>query len=65
VPDVVGLDAATAERRLRQAGFAVRSVTRDTPDPAEDGIVLEQQPPGGASARVGTQVTITLGKLVP
>lgn len=65
VPDVVGLDAATAERRLRQTGFAVRSVTRDTLDPAEDGIVLEQQPPGGASARVGAQVTITLGKLVP
>jgi beta-lactam-binding protein with PASTA domain len=65
VPDVVGLDAPTAERRLRQAGFAVRSVTRDTSDPAEDGIVLEQQPPGGASARAGAQVTITLGRLVP
>jgi beta-lactam-binding protein with PASTA domain len=63
VPDVVGLDAATAERRLRQAGFAVSSVPRDTLDPAEDGIVLEQQPTGGASARSGAQVTISVGIL--
>jgi beta-lactam-binding protein with PASTA domain len=65
VPDVVGLDAPTAERRLRQAGFAVRSVPRDTVDPAEDGIVLEQRPPGGSSGRAGAQVTITVGVLVP
>lgn len=65
VPDVVGLDAPTAERRLRQAGFAVSSVPRDTQNPAEDGIVLEQRPPGGASARAGSQVTITVGVLTP
>lgn len=65
VPDVVGLDAPTAEQRLRQAGFAVRSVPRDTLDPAEDGIVLEQRPPGGSSGRAGAQVTITVGVLVP
>jgi beta-lactam-binding protein with PASTA domain len=65
VPDVVGLDAPTAERRLRQAGFAVRSVPRDTADPAEDGIVLEQRPPGGSSARTGAQVTIVVGVLTP
>jgi beta-lactam-binding protein with PASTA domain len=65
VPDVVGLDAPTAERRLQQAGFAVRSVPRATADPAEDGIVLEQRPPAGASARSGAQVTITVGVLTP
>jgi beta-lactam-binding protein with PASTA domain len=65
VPDVVGLDRPTAERRLQQAGFTVRTVPRDTSDPAQDGIVLEQRPPGGSSGRVGTQVTITVGLLVP
>jgi eukaryotic-like serine/threonine-protein kinase len=65
VPDVVGLDALTAERRLRQAGFVASSAPRATQDPAEDGIVLEQRPPGGSSARAGAQVTITVGMLTP
>ena len=65
VPDVVGLDAPTAEQRLRQAGFGVRSVSRDTTDPAEDGIVLEQRPVGGGRAPRGSQVTLTVGALTP
>jgi eukaryotic-like serine/threonine-protein kinase len=65
VPDVVGLDAPTAEQRLRRAGFAVRSVPRNTTDPAEDGIVLEQRPSGGALARRGSQVLLTVGALTP
>lgn len=65
VPDVVGLDESTAERDLRQAGFAVRSVSRNTADPAQDGVVLGQRPAGGTRARAGSQVTITVGVLTP
>jgi serine/threonine-protein kinase len=65
VPDVIGLDEPTARTRLRQAGFTVRTVTRNTPDPAEDGIVVDQRPVAGTPARAGTQVTITLGVLTP
>jgi serine/threonine-protein kinase len=65
VPDVIGLNEPTALSRLRQAGFAVRTVTRDTPDLAEDGIVLDQRPVAGTPARAGTQVTITVGVLTP
>jgi beta-lactam-binding protein with PASTA domain len=65
VPDVIGLDEPTARSRLRQAGFAARTVTRNTPDPAEDGIVLDQRPVAGTPARAGTQVTITVGVLTP
>jgi beta-lactam-binding protein with PASTA domain len=65
VPDVVGLDEPAAERDLRQAGFAVRSVSRNTADPAQDGVVLGQRPAGGTRARAGSQVTITVGVLTP
>lgn len=65
VPDVVGLDEPTAERDLQQAGFAVRSVSRNTADPAQDGVVLGQRPAGGTRARAGSQVTITVGVLTP
>jgi beta-lactam-binding protein with PASTA domain len=65
VPDVVGLDEPTARARLLQAGFALRTVTRTTSDPAEEGIVLDQRPLGGTPARAGAQVTITVGALMP
>jgi eukaryotic-like serine/threonine-protein kinase len=61
IPDVIGLDEPAARAQLRQAGFTVRTVTRSTPDPAQDGIVLDQRPAGGAPARAGTQVTIIVG----
>jgi beta-lactam-binding protein with PASTA domain len=63
VPDVVGLDEQSARTQLRDGGFAVRTIVQDTTDPAQDGIVLEQQPQAGAQARVGSQVTITVGVL--
>jgi beta-lactam-binding protein with PASTA domain len=65
IPDVVGLDRPTAERRLREAGFGARPVPRETTDPAEHGIVLEQRPAGGVRARSGSQITIVFGALTP
>jgi eukaryotic-like serine/threonine-protein kinase len=61
IPEVVGLDEQSARTQLRDAGFAVRTIVQDTTDPAQDGIVLEQQPGAGTQARVGSQVTITVG----
>jgi beta-lactam-binding protein with PASTA domain len=61
IPDVVSLDEQSARTQLRDAGFAVRTIVQDTTDPAQDGIVLEQQPGAGTQARVGSQVTITVG----
>ena len=63
VPDIVGVDEQSARAQLRNAGFAVRTIVQDTTDPAQDGIVLDQQPPAGTQARVGSQVTITVGVL--
>ena len=63
VPDVVGDDEATATERLEGAGFTVRVVTQDTTDPAEDGVVLSQSPPGGDRLGAGGRVTITVGLL--
>ena len=55
-------DDATAA--LQQAGFQVVVVQQDVTDPGVDGIVLRQNPAGGAQAKIGVQVTITVGKLV-
>jgi eukaryotic-like serine/threonine-protein kinase len=61
VPDTVGQDEATATATLEGAGFVVRRRTRAAPDPTQDGIVVEQTPAGGTTARSGSQVTIFVG----
>lgn len=63
VPDVVSQDEQTARTALTSAGFTVRVVDRPTTDPTQDGIVLEQAPPGGTQAPSGSQVVITVGRL--
>jgi eukaryotic-like serine/threonine-protein kinase len=63
LPDVVGIDEASAIRELETAGFVVRVVDEPTFDSAEDGIVIEQSPPGGATGRAGRTVTITVARL--
>jgi len=63
VPDIVGQDEATARGTLEGAGFSVQVVARPTSDPNEDGIVLEQRPPGGSRAASGSTVTIFVGKI--
>ena len=61
VPDTVGMDEATANSTLRDAGFTVRSVTRPVTDPSQDGIVIRQSPGGGTRAAPGSTVTIVVG----
>jgi beta-lactam-binding protein with PASTA domain len=63
VPDVVGLDEATATQKLKNAGFTVAVLDQDTSDPAEDGVVLDQDPPAGDRRRPGAEITIFVGVL--
>jgi beta-lactam-binding protein with PASTA domain len=63
VPDVTGLDEAPARQELEAAGFQVRVTDESVTDPAEDGLVLRQTPPGGSSAEDGAVVTLVVGRL--
>ena len=65
VPDVTSQDEASARQVLEQSGFSVDVQNQDTTDPAQDGIVLSQDPGGGTKAKAGTTVTIVVGRLVP
>ncbi len=57
-------DEASARQVLEQSGFTVDVQQQDTTDPAQDGIVLSQDPLGGTKAKPGTTVTIVVGHLV-
>jgi beta-lactam-binding protein with PASTA domain len=63
VPDVTGLDEASAQLELERAGFQVRVIDESTTDPAQDGLVLRQAPEGGSSAQGGAVVILTVGRL--
>jgi serine/threonine-protein kinase len=63
VPSVLGLDQASAEATLADAGFEVDVVESPTLDPANDGLVSEQDPPAGSEVDPGTTVTIVVEKL--
>jgi PASTA domain len=64
IPDVTSQDRASARQMLKQSGFSVDVQEQDTTDPAQDGIVLSQDPPGGTKAKPGTSVKIVVGRLV-
>jgi len=64
VPDVTGMEAPDARSALEGAGFRPRGVAQDTTDPDEEGIVLDQDPPGTTEAERGSTVTIVVGRLV-
>jgi serine/threonine-protein kinase len=64
VPDETGSDQGTAKADLQQAGFHVKVVQQTTTDLNQDGYVISQNPPGGANAKPGSTVTITVGKYV-
>jgi len=64
IPDVTSQDEAAATQALEQSGFTVEVVDQDTFDPDQDGIVLSQDPPGGAKAKPGSTVTIIVGRFV-
>ena len=61
VPDVTGLAAGEARQRLRDAGFTVRTLDRDAPEPDNVGEVILQRPEP-RTAPVLTQVTIYVGR---
>jgi eukaryotic-like serine/threonine-protein kinase len=62
VPSVIGEGKATAKSDLHNAGFKPVTVDQDTEDPNEDGIVLDQSPPGGTTAAPRSQVAIYVGR---
>ena len=62
VPDVTGLDEATATAQLQDKGFIVQSRDRPTSDSTEDGLVVEQRPAALASVKPGSTVTIFVGR---
>jgi beta-lactam-binding protein with PASTA domain len=61
VPDVVGLTRSDARGELQTAGFNVQVKTRDSQDPADDDIVLDQRPGHGAQVKKGRTVVIYVG----
>ncbi len=63
VPRVVGKKQERAEGELIGAGFAVKSTTRTVTNEAEVGLVLKQTPAGGANAKQGATIKLTVGVL--
>jgi beta-lactam-binding protein with PASTA domain len=62
VPNVVGQDEASARAALENAGFVVDVADVPTTDSAQNGIVIDEQPPGGSTAPRGSEVTIYVGR---
>jgi beta-lactam-binding protein with PASTA domain len=62
VPNVAGRAEEAARRTLTSAGFTVHVLELATSYPAQDGIVVEQQPGSGRSAPAGSPVTIFVGR---
>jgi serine/threonine-protein kinase len=62
VPDVLGQDEATATAALQNADFVVEVIDQPTTDQTEDGLVLDEQPGGGARAPRGSVITIYVGR---
>jgi len=62
VPDVTGLEEASARSQLEDAGFEVRVSEESTADPDEDGLVVGQTPTGGSTTREGAVVTLIVAR---
>jgi serine/threonine-protein kinase len=63
VPDVTNQNQATAESMLAGAGLTPSVTYQPVTDPSQDGIVIDQNPSGGADAKAGDIVIITVGQL--
>ncbi len=61
IPNVTGAEEADARRALREAGFTVRTLDRQAPEPRHVGVVILQRPEP-RQAPVLTQVTIYVGR---
>jgi beta-lactam-binding protein with PASTA domain/predicted Ser/Thr protein kinase len=62
VPDVTGLDEATAQTQLEDKGFVVNVRDRATTDQADEGNVVEQRPAALTKVKPGSTVTIFIGR---
>ncbi|HEY2320537.1 MAG TPA: Stk1 family PASTA domain-containing Ser/Thr kinase [Solirubrobacteraceae bacterium] len=63
VPPVIGDPPANAVSTLRSSGFSVAQRTQSVTKPSQNGVVISQSPTANTSAKKGTTVTITVGKL--
>ena len=54
--------STTATQDLQSAGYQVEVVSQDTADPAEDRVVIDQNPAVGESAPAKSKVTIYVGR---
>jgi serine/threonine-protein kinase len=61
VPDVLDQTEAAARAALENAGFEVRVREETTTVEDEDGVVLDQNPPGDEERPAGSRVTIVVG----
>jgi beta-lactam-binding protein with PASTA domain len=60
VPDVVRQNSEAAQQILEEEGFEVAVQERESSS-EEEGLVVAQNPQGGASVEAGSEVTITVG----
>jgi serine/threonine protein kinase len=60
IPDVRGTDFATAQDRLKAAGFDVGVTYAFNPPGPDNGTVINEQPQGGTAAEKGSQVQLWL-----
>jgi serine/threonine-protein kinase len=63
VPSVLGQTEQAATAALGDAGFRWTVLRQDVFDPAQDGIVLLQDPAPRSELEVGSAITITVGRL--
>ena len=64
MPNTVGTDESTAIDRIQGEGFRVSIERVPVSDEADEGTVVDQNPTGGR-AKVGSTVTIVVGRYVP
>ena len=62
VPDVVGLDEESARLEIEGAALTVSVSDDPTDDPAEDGLVVAQDPEGGDRVEEGSTIVIFVGR---
>ncbi len=62
VPSVVNTARGTAEAQITTAGFAVSAQEIAVSDPAQDGIVISQNPASGSVRPLGWTVSIVVGR---
>src|SRR5690606_672549 len=61
VPNLIGMDEATARQRIEEAGFVVGNIS-SRPDPQDEGTVVEQSPLPGVRAGSGSPIDLVLSE---